>query len=92
MGPQPFGHGKTGAPNPKREPEFEIVEDEPEFLRRTYLNVVGRIPSVYEVREFLDDPSPTKRRELVDRLLESPGYLPHFACDPQATPLKEIVA
>ena len=52
--------------------------DDAEFLRRTYLNVVGRIPSVYEVLEFLDEQSPDKRRILVDRLLESPGYLSNF--------------
>ena len=49
--------------------------DDPEFLRRTYLNIVGRIPSVNEVLEFLDNPSPDRRRELVDQLLDSPGYL-----------------
>ena len=54
------------------------VTDDPEFLRRTYLNVVGRIPSVNEVLEFLEETSPNKRRELVERLLESPGYLSNF--------------
>lgn len=54
------------------------MADDPEFLRRTYLNLIGRIPSVYEVLEFLDDHSPEKRRELIERLLDSPGYLSHF--------------
>lgn len=60
------------------------LADDPEFLRRTYLNIAGRIPSVNETLEFLDDTSPTKRRELVERLLESPGYLSNFTslwCD-----------
>ncbi len=52
--------------------------DDSEFLRRTYLNVIGRIPSVYEVLEFLDETSPHKRRELIERLLDSPGYLSNF--------------
>lgn len=52
--------------------------DDPEFLRRTYLNIVGRIPSVNETLEFLDNSSPDKRRELVEQLLASPGYLSNF--------------
>jgi len=49
--------------------------DNVEFLRRTYLNLVGRIPSVSETRGFLADESPGKRRVLVDRLLESPIFV-----------------
>lgn len=45
-----------------------------EFLRRVYLDLVGRIPSSAEAREFLGDPAPDKRRALVDRLLDSPEY------------------
>lgn len=52
--------------------------DDAEFLRRTYLNIVGRIPSVNEALEFLDDPSPDKRKALVEQLLASPGYLSNF--------------
>ncbi len=53
--------------------------DDAEFLRRTYLNIAGTIPPVAEVREFLADTAPNKRRRLVDRLLEHPGYINHFA-------------
>ena len=53
----------------------ESPADDAEFLRRTYLNVIGRIPSVFEVLEFLDDPSPDKRRRLVEQLLDSPSAL-----------------
>ena len=49
-----------------------------EFMRRVYLDVVGRIPKVSEVRAFVDDRDPAKRAKLVDKLLESPGYLNHF--------------
>src|SRR5262245_47530355 len=41
------------------------LTDDPEYLRRTYLNIVGRIPSVNEVLEFLEDNLPDKRRRLV---------------------------
>ena len=46
-----------------------------EFLRRLYLALVGRIPSVDETREFLADQSPTKRSAAVDRLLSSGAYV-----------------
>jgi hypothetical protein len=46
-----------------------------EFLRRAYLDVTGTIPSASDVRAFLDDPAPEKRRELVERLLAGPGYV-----------------
>jgi len=52
--------------------------DEAEYLRRTYLNLAGKIPRVADIREFLDDPSPNKKAELVDRLLESPAYVSNF--------------
>jgi Protein of unknown function (DUF1553)/Protein of unknown function (DUF1549) len=53
--------------------------DDAEFLRRVYLDLAGRIPAVQEVREFLRNQNPDKRRELVDRLLEGSGYIQHFA-------------
>ncbi len=50
-----------------------------EFLRRVYLDIAGRIPSVAETRDFLDDPSPDRRERLVDRLLDGPAFTNHFA-------------
>jgi hypothetical protein len=55
------------------------LADDAAFLRRVYLDLAGRIPRSSEVREFLADPSPDKRREVVDRLLEGPNYVNHFA-------------
>src|SRR5579883_1181605 len=49
-----------------------------EFVRRVYLDLAGRIPSVAEVRAFLDDKRPDKRRHLVEQLLEGPRYVAHF--------------
>lgn len=54
------------------------VADDAEFLRRVYLDLTGRIPPVSEARAFLADPAPDKRRRLVERLLDSPGYVLHF--------------
>lgn len=49
-----------------------------EFLRRVYLDLTGTIPTVAEVRAFLDNPSPTRRTEVIDRLLSSPEYARHM--------------
>ncbi|MEI6534147.1 MAG: DUF1549 domain-containing protein, partial [Verrucomicrobiaceae bacterium] len=48
------------------------------FVRRLYLDVVGRIPTYRETEEFLSSPSGKKRPELIDRLLASEGYVQHF--------------
>src|SRR5262249_11103318 len=52
--------------------------DDAEFLRRVYLDLAGRIPSVEEARTFLEDKRPDKRAQLVERLLASPRYVSHF--------------
>jgi hypothetical protein len=43
--------------------------DDGAFLRRVYLDLVGRIPSVAEAREFLADDASDKRSRIVDQLL-----------------------
>ena len=50
-----------------------------EFVRRVYLDLIGRIPSVAEVREFLDDSRPDKRRLLVADLLQHGAFAAHLA-------------
>ena len=50
-----------------------------EFARRVYLDLVGRIPKVAEVREFEDDKTSGKRAALVDKLLQKPSYAVHLA-------------
>jgi hypothetical protein len=50
-----------------------------EFMRRVYLDLVGRIPSPSEVQEFLEDVSPNRREALVDRLLEHHDHATHLA-------------
>src|SRR5579884_1070261 len=53
--------------------------DDAEFLRRVYLDLAGRIPSVAEARQFLDeDRRPDKRRRLVEKLLAGSRYVTHF--------------
>jgi hypothetical protein len=50
-----------------------------EFMRRVYLDLTGRIPSVSEVQAFLDDTSPNRRELLVDRLLAHRDHATHLA-------------
>ncbi len=54
-----------------------LTTDE-QFVRRIYLDVVGRIPSYQETMVFLQDTSATKRAKLIDQLLDSPGYSSHM--------------
>lgn len=49
-----------------------------EFLRRAWLDIAGKTPPVADVRAFLADADPEKRRKLVDSLLESPNYITHY--------------
>ena len=51
--------------------------DDATYLRRAYLKIIGRIPSYAEAIHFLNDSNPSKRSELVDKLLDSTGYVSH---------------
>jgi len=50
-----------------------------EFVRRAFIDIVGRIPTAEEVRDFAEaDSSPDKRIKLVHRLLYDKEYKPKF--------------
>ena len=49
-----------------------------EYLRRAYLDLLGRIPSVQEARAFLSTRESDKREKLVDYLLEHEDYPKNF--------------
>ena len=51
--------------------------DDATFLRRSYLRIIGRIPTESEARSFLRLTDKTKRADLIDHLLDSPGYVSH---------------
>ncbi len=55
-----------------------LASDE-ELLRRVYLDLAGRTPSVNEVRDYLKNTSPDKYESLVNRLLNSPDHASHLA-------------
>ena len=48
----------------------EVVDDAT-FLRRVYLDLQGRIPTVAQLRDFVSEESSFKRQDYVDRLLTS---------------------
>lgn len=50
-----------------------------EFLRRVTLDLTGRIPGPMDVLQFLADPAPTKRADLINRLLDSPEWADRWA-------------
>lgn len=52
---------------------------EGEWCRRVYLDLLGRIPRIDEVKAFLKDRSENKRQELVEKLLDSDDYTEEFA-------------
>ena len=45
------------------------------FMRRAYLDTVGRLPTPDEVKVFLADASLEKREHLIDRLLDTPEWV-----------------
>ncbi|HVS37316.1 MAG TPA: DUF1549 domain-containing protein [Gemmataceae bacterium] len=55
------------------------LADDAEFQRRITLDLIGRIPRVVEARSFQGETAPGRRRALIDRLLDSPGYAGCFA-------------
>jgi WD40 repeat protein len=50
-----------------------------EFLRRAKIDAIGLIPTPDEVRTFLADVTPDKRRKFIDRILEDPAYADYWA-------------
>ena len=60
------------------------LSDDAMFLRRVCLDITGTLPSPDEIREFLGDENPNKRRVKIDQLLETPAYAAWwttFFCD-----------
>lgn len=47
------------------------------FVRRIHLDLVGRVPTALEVRDFLGSTYPAKRERLIEELLGTEGYVSH---------------
>jgi hypothetical protein len=52
---------------------------DPEWCRRVYLDVIGRVPSVPELHKFVTSKDPLKRAKLVDSLLNDDEYVDEYA-------------
>lgn len=53
--------------------------DDAEFLRRAYLDIVGKPPAFDKTLTFLKDADPNKREKLIESLLASADFGDHFA-------------
>ena len=58
------------------QPNAPITDQQ--FVRRIYLAAIGRIPTAEEAHEFFSDRATNKRDVLIDKLLQSEGYVSHF--------------
>lgn len=52
--------------------------DDAAFLRRAHLDTLGVLPTVAEVRTFLEDKSPDKRDKLIEALLARPEFVDYW--------------
>lgn len=59
-------------------PPAELCDDAT-FIRRVSIDLTGRLPTVTETDAFVASTDPAKRDQLVDRLVDSPGYADYFA-------------
>jgi hypothetical protein len=53
--------------------------DDSTFIRRVSLDIAGRLPTQEEVALFMQDTSPTRREQVVERLLLTSEYADFFA-------------
>ena len=56
-----------------------VAASDGEWVRRLYLDILGRVPSVDELREFTKERSPEKRKALVTKLLYDEEYTEQYA-------------
>ncbi|MBL6709612.1 MAG: DUF1549 domain-containing protein [Planctomycetes bacterium] len=49
-----------------------------QFVRRVYLDVIGRIPTSEELQDFYANTRKDRRARLIDELLKSPGHESHM--------------
>jgi hypothetical protein len=55
------------------------VCDDSTFLRRSAIDIAGRLPTPEETQRFLSDTNPAKREAWIDTLLASTDYADYFA-------------
>ncbi len=62
----------------KRGTRMNAPIDDETFLRRVYLDAIGRIPSLEESARFLASKDADRRAKLIDELLNSKGFASHL--------------
>jgi len=55
------------------------LADDPTFLRRVFLDLIGTLPTADEARKFLTDGAPQKRARVIDELLARPEYVDYWS-------------
>ncbi len=70
--PKPAGPGDIDAYIRARSPHGRVAAlcDDPTFIRRVHLDLIGVIPTIAEAREFANNTATDKRGRLIDRLLD----------------------
>lgn len=58
-----------------------VRADDATFIRRVTLDLCGRIPTVSETQAFVESKDPKKRSQLVDRLMQSSGFVRYQAAE-----------
>jgi hypothetical protein len=53
--------------------------DDATFIRRAYLDTIGKLPAADEARAFLADTAPDKREKLIDSLLARSEFVDYWA-------------
>ncbi len=59
-------------------PASELCDDST-FLRRSAIDIAGRLPTISEAKEFLSNTNSAKRAQWIDTLLASSDYADNFA-------------
>lgn len=63
--------------------QLNVLPSEPigdsQFIRRAYLDVIGRLPTTEETKAFLNDSLANKREHLINRLVDQPEYADFWA-------------
>jgi Protein of unknown function (DUF1549)/Protein of unknown function (DUF1553) len=61
----------------KRGSKAEARANDEVYVRRVYLDIIGRIPTAKEAQEFMSSTKVDKRESLVKKLIASDGYVSH---------------
>ncbi len=61
----------------KNQKKPNALASETTWLRRVYLDLMGRIPTISEIESFSKAPAANKKEVLIDKLLKSKGHVSH---------------